>query len=200
MSDDKTDDIIGLPYCPEPPLTPTERRSRVVRLCYSFMRNLAFHRAGLQGEMQRQLFAPAHRQFWREVHGNFIDICVLDWCKLFAESKGKHHWRRVIDDKEHEHFKADLYRTLGVTVDQFAEVITEIKDYRDKFVAHLDDERTMRFPTLEVAKRSIVFLHARLGQPMTTEQFEERYEQAFREAQSVYEEALARIGNRSAAS
>jgi hypothetical protein len=88
MSDDKADNIdAGLPRWPEPPLTPVERQRRVVRLCCSFMRNLAFHRAGMQGEVQFNLFARTHPQgaFWREAHGNFIDICVLDWCKLFAD-------------------------------------------------------------------------------------------------------------------
>jgi hypothetical protein len=58
MSDDKADDIeADLLRWTEPPLTPEERRRRVVRLCCSFMRNLAFHRAGMQGEVQFNLFA-----------------------------------------------------------------------------------------------------------------------------------------------
>jgi hypothetical protein len=204
MSDDKADDIdAGLPRWTEPPLTPVERQRRVVRLCCSFMRNLAFHRAGMQGEVQFNLFAPTHPQgaFWREAHGNFIDICVLDWCKLFADPKGKHHWRRVID--EPDRFKADLCATLGVTVAEFATLITQVRRYRDSFVAHLDNERMMRLPTLELPKRSIAFLHERLpqearsyedweGLPTTAEQLDQGFTCALHEAQSVYAEALAR--------
>jgi hypothetical protein len=57
------------------------------------MRNLAFHRAGRDIEVQRKLLDRRHRQggFWREAHGNFFDISVLDWCKMFADREGKHH-------------------------------------------------------------------------------------------------------------
>jgi hypothetical protein len=184
----------------DPPLSPVERKRRVVLLCCSFMRNLAFHRAGLQAAVQRNLLPQV--EFWRQAHGNFIDICVLDWCKLFADRRGEHHWRRVID--EPDRFAADLYTSLGVTTDEFTTLITNIKLYRDKFVAHLDQERTMLLPSLEVARKAIAFLHERLAQqarsygdwqglPTTAEQLDRSSTQAFQEAQSVYAEALARL-------
>jgi hypothetical protein len=46
-------DAIGLDD--EPPLSPDERRRRIVLLCCTFMRNLAFHRAGREAEPQREL-------------------------------------------------------------------------------------------------------------------------------------------------
>jgi len=55
-------------FLPEPTLTEHERKRRVLILCCSFMRNLAFHRAGMAPEIQRGLFATS---FWRECHGNF---------------------------------------------------------------------------------------------------------------------------------
>jgi hypothetical protein len=181
----------------EPPLSPDERQRRVLRLCCSFMRNLAFHRAGLDIEVQRKLFDPrcAQAAFWLEVHGNFFDISVLDWCKLFADRKGKHHWRRVVEDPDR--FEADLYTTLGVTADEFTTLITKINHYRNKFVAHLDEEQTMLLPALEVARRAIVFLHERLAQEVrtyedwqglhaTAEQLDRGFTQAFQEAQRVY--------------
>ena len=142
----------------EPPLSPDERRRRVVQLCCSFMRNLAFHRAGRDIEVQSKLLDPKHPKaaFWREAHGNFFDISVLDWCKLFADREGKHHWRRVV--KNPDRFEADLY------TDEFTSMIAKIKHYRDKFVAHLDQERTMLLPALDVARGAIVFLHERLVQ------------------------------------
>jgi hypothetical protein len=192
----------GLVIDDQPPLSPDERRRRIVQLCCSFLRNLAFHRAGLDTEVERKLLDPRHPQaaFWREVRGNFFDISVLEWCKLFAEGKkGKHHWRRVVDNPDR--FEADLYTTLGVTAAEFTTLITKIKDYRDKFVAHLDEERTMLLPALEVARRAIVFLHERLVQqagaggdwsnlPTSREELDA---QASREAQSVYTETLARL-------
>ena len=93
---------------------------------------------------------------------------------------------------------------LGVTPVEFANLIAKVKHYRDKFVAHLDQDRTMHLPDLEVPKKCIAFLHERLvrqrndsqdwlGQPTTAEQLEQGYARASREATSVYDEALARI-------
>jgi len=136
-------------------------------------------------------------------HGNSFDISVLEWCKLFADrDNGKHHWRRVVENPDR--FEADLYATLGVTADEFTTLIMKIKHYRDKFVAHLDEERTMLLPALEMAKSAIVFLHERLVQqageygdwlrlPTAPEELSQGFAQASREAQSVYAEALARL-------
>jgi hypothetical protein len=186
----------------DPPLSRDERRRRVAQLCCSFMRNLAFHRAGLEIEVQRRLLDPKHPQaaYWREAHGNFFDISVLDWCKLFADREGKHHWRRVVENPDR--FEADLYAT-GVPADEFTTLIKNIKNYRDKFVAHLDEERTMLLPALEVARAAIFFLYGRLVQqadgsgdwsnlPTSPEQLNQGFAQAFREAQGVYAAAKAR--------
>ena len=154
--------------------------------------------------IERNLFNPNHPQgaFWLEAHGNFFDISVLEWCKLFADRNrddwGEHHWRRVVENPDR--FEADLYRTLGLTADAFAELIKNIKGYRDQFVAHLDEKREMLLPALETAKKSIAFLHERLvqqadghgdwsGLPTSPEQLEQGFTHACREARSVYAEA-----------
>ena len=194
------------PFRPDPKLTDHERRRRVVRLCCSFMRNLAFHRAGMQGDVQRSLLTASHPRgaFWREVHANFFDICVLEWCKLFVDRNrqewGEHHWRRVVDDTDR--FEAALYASLKMTAGDFANLATEIRHYRDKFVAHLDGERMMYPPVLEVPKCSVTFLFEHLshhahgntdwqGLPTAAEQLVFGYEQSSCEAESVYAEALS---------
>jgi hypothetical protein len=194
MSDDQTDDIdiasFQSTFHPERPLTPAQRRRVVVQLCCSFLRNLAFFRAGLQGEVQRILLRPPHPQFefWSEAHVNFLDICVLEWCKLFAKERGsKHHWHRVIDDRDR--FEADLYATLNVTADEFADLTDKAKHYRDKFVAHRDEERIMRPPNLDLPKKSAVFLYERLVPHATAKELEQDF---FQKAQTVYAEALTR--------
>jgi hypothetical protein len=79
-------------------------------------------------------------------------------------------------------------------------LITNIKLYRDKFVAHLDEERTTLLPALDVARGAIVFLHERLVQqaggygdwsnlPTSPEELGEGFAQASLEAQSVYASA-----------
>jgi hypothetical protein len=193
MSDDTTDDI-------DPPLTPLERRRRIAILCCNFMRNLALHRAGLQPQVRDNLLInPYQREFWVPAHGNFLDMCVLEWCKLFADYEGEHHWHRIVDDRAG--FKKDLYIKLGVRGDAFAKMVEKIKHYRDKFVAHLDEEREMRFPDLKVAREAIVFLYEHLAQlitgreewqdlPASAEELELLFKRASQHAESVYAEAV----------
>jgi hypothetical protein len=195
----------------EPPLTSEERQRRAVQLCGTFMSNLGFHRAGMKPEVQRALFAPTHPQeaFWREAHVNFIDMCVLEWCKLFtdrtAKEWGKHHWRRVV--AEPHRFEAELYTTLGVTTAaEFADLIAPVRKYRDKFVAHLDEVRVMHWPTLDQPMKAVEFLFERLARearshhedwqrlrlPTTVADLNEIHALAFQQAQSVYAEAMDR--------
>jgi hypothetical protein len=77
-------------------LTRRERLRRVVILCCQFIRNLAYYRVG--GQYPTGWKAPPLQptaSFWRIVNGNFIDACVLEWCKLLGDTKGQHCWDRI---------------------------------------------------------------------------------------------------------
>ena len=39
-----------------------------------------------------------HASFWRQANANFLDMCVLEWCKLFGDPKGEHYWGRIVSD------------------------------------------------------------------------------------------------------
>ena len=102
------------------------------------------HHPGLQLPAQSRL--PSRRldargklrrneQFWRTVNGNFLDLCVLEWCKLFAGKNSMHHWRKVVAHPDR--FEVALRARLRLTKPQFDEYITAMCAYRDKFVAHL---------------------------------------------------------------
>jgi hypothetical protein len=164
------------------------------------MRNLALHRAGLQAEVREYLLNPNHPQgeFWVQAHGNFLDACVLEWWKLFADYNGEHHWHRVVDDRAC--FGRDLYATRVSRV-EFNKTIADVERYRNKFVAHLDEEREMDCPDLEAAKKAVVFLHERLAQliasreewrglPVSAEELEFVFKRASQQAESVYDGAV----------
>jgi hypothetical protein len=138
---------------------------RVVLLCCAFARNVAFYRAGW-AEQAQPLLSKRHPQapFWRQVNGNFFDMAVLDWCKLFGDQKdtphrrlGKHHWRRAVSNPEE--FGTRLLVRLDTNAEGFAALITKMREYRDKFVAHLDDELTMNPPELGPAREAITFYY-----------------------------------------
>jgi hypothetical protein len=65
-----------------PLLSRRERLRRVVLLCCSFARNVAFYRAG-QADQVQHLLSENHPEvaFWRQVNANFLDTAVLEWCK-----------------------------------------------------------------------------------------------------------------------
>lgn len=125
---------------------------RVGKLCLHFLRNLAFYKAGWRED--ELIFKD---NFWVNANGNFLDVCVLEWCKLFADNRGKHHWRKVITD--HNSFFDDLLQAVSLTEFEFKAYIKEMQTYRDKFVAHLDSDEVMHIPKLRAAKKSIFFLY-----------------------------------------
>lgn len=140
------------------PMSRRERLRRVVILCRNFAVNLAYYRVGRRPEHSGLFDAQRWGNFWRAANGNFIDICVLEWCKLFADSNGKHHWSRIVSDPAN--FKAQLLTHLGIDEATFEKEIEVMRRYRDKFLAHLDSDEVMNIPALEIAKESVWFYHA----------------------------------------
>lgn len=140
-----------------PPLPHRDRMRRVVFLCCDFARNVAFYRAGMS-ECTSSLLSETHPQaaFWRQVNGNFFDMAVLDWCKLFVDRDGKQTWRNVVSDSAD--FEAKLLTDCHVSKQDFAELTQKFRHYRNKYLAHLDDEET-RIPFLEKARPSVAFYH-----------------------------------------
>jgi hypothetical protein len=140
------------------PLTEEERVRRVAILCRHCLRNLAFYRAGWRYNSHSP---RVNRQFWIAAHGSFIDIAVLEWCKLFAdEKKGRHHWQKVVADGAS--FEGGLYDFLRLTKEEFAEYTESMRHFRDKFVAHLDDKSTAFIPFVWPARRSAAYLYGYL--------------------------------------
>jgi len=165
----------------------TDRLRRVLICICHFTQNLAFHNAGWRNKKLIR-----EREFWRRLNGNCLDIAVVEWCKLFGESKGKHYWRNIIQDQVA--FKADLF-TIAGGESRFREYVTEVRTYRDKFVAHLDDELVAHVPymadALEVSRlyykyvaEEVTDLGALGGLPVDIEAF---YKLSLSQAKAEYE-------------
>lgn len=121
-----------------------KRLRRVALLCCHFVRNYAYYKVGRHCKKTK-----APNDFWLTVQNNFIDISVLEWLKLFGDHNDKHHWKKVVDDRDA--FKRDMLVSCGITESQFKSCRESFKAYRDKFVAHLDSEETMHIPELDIA-------------------------------------------------
>jgi hypothetical protein len=169
----------------------TEKLRRVVALCCSFGRNMAYYRAGWNEE-HKHLLDMTNGNFWRQVNGNFLDMCVLEWCKLFADKKAKHHWAKIVTGGAA--FKAGLLKCLGIDEEAFSQQIQVMRTYRDKWVAHLDSDRSGIYPTLDLAKKAACFYHAWIVNHEAasedldglTTQFDEGYSECEEEAKAVY--------------
>ena len=159
----------------------------VATLCLYCLRHMAYYRAGWNG---RSLILRT--QFWVAVNGNFIDICVLEWCKLFGDLRGKHSWKRAVSDPKS--FQDGFLQDLELTEAEFNVYVVEMRTYRDKYVAHLDLVERFDIPTLDIAKKSIVYLYNYLleqedqgGYFSDAHRDVSRfYENAFKEGLSVY--------------
>lgn len=131
------------------------RRTRLRRtgiLCMHFVRNAAYYRAFNAAPVPRR-----RKQFWRTINGNFIDICMLEWCKLFGDLRAQHHWSKCITDSSM--FLAGLYDHTGLNEATFEAYRLEVREYRDKFVAHLDELNQMQIPQLQPALDSVRYLY-----------------------------------------
>jgi len=121
-----------------PMMSRRDRLRRVVILCREFTRNLAYFRAGRMRK-HSPLWDPQKNRresaFWRTANNNFLDMCVLEWCKLFAGPKEQHHWSKIVSDPAQ--FEAELVSHLRVSAAAFAQEIDVMRKYRDKFLAHL---------------------------------------------------------------
>lgn len=112
------------------------------------MRNSAYYRAGWDGKK-----TLATNQLLLTAQGNFIDICVLEWLKLFESSKDKHHWSKIVADAKA--FEGELLDSCGASKKTFEDSLLAFKRYRDKFVAHLDLDEVMHIPVLDIAVAAV---------------------------------------------
>ena len=86
------------------------RRTRLRRtgiLCLHCLRNAAYYRAWNAAPQTRR-----REQFWVSLNGNFIDTCLLEWCKLFGDLRAMHHWSKVVS--EPQAFLSGLHAVTGL--------------------------------------------------------------------------------------
>ncbi len=132
-------------------LTRRQRVRRVGILCCHYLQNCAYYYAGRDGKTLKR-----KDQFSVTVNGNFMDLCTLEFCKLFADARSKHHWRKVVTDEAS--FYVGLLKTVGMTPAAFDNYIESMKFYRDKYVAHLDEELGGIYPQLGPGKKAAAYL------------------------------------------
>jgi hypothetical protein len=174
----------------EEPLSRKEILRRTALLCIHFTRNLAYQREGREGKR----YLPVRSEFWITANGNFLDVCVLELSKLFgatrSDQKGSHFWKSVVTDGAR--FETEMFRLIDR--EQFDEMFEEARKYRNRFVAHLDDDRVGHIPHLKIAEDAVRFYYRYIQQNEARPDdliglppdIDEYYEQCSREARLVY--------------
>jgi hypothetical protein len=171
-----------------------KRLRRVVILCTNFVLNAAYHRAGLSQGAQ-----ALRSDFWTQANANFVDMAVLEWCKLLSDRDDKHHWRNIVTDPAA--FKAKLLARLEMTPTELLKLIKDMGYYRNKFVAHLDSVEVMNVPPLSKALEAVNCYHEQIvteeasagdlrGLVDTAEKFAKLYAHCSQKAGRVYSHAV----------
>jgi hypothetical protein len=115
---------------------------------------MAYYRAG------HDRLTRVSPEFWITIDSNFIDMAVIEWCKLLGDRNGKHFWRKVV--AEPSRFEVMMLDHLSMTADEFAAYVNEMQTYRDKFLAHLDDLTVMEIPFLDISRKTVEFYHRQI--------------------------------------
>ena len=63
-----------------------------------------------------------------------------------------------------EGFEAQLFAQLATDSNGFAALISKMRDYRDRFIAHLDNGLIMNLPELEPARAAVTFYHRHIAE------------------------------------
>jgi hypothetical protein len=97
------------------------------------------------------------QQYWATATNNFLDVAVLEWCKLFGERNGRHNWKKSVNQPSA--FELSLLARLNWSARQCDEYVQGMRKYRDKFVAHLDELNLYAIPSMDPAISSAQHLY-----------------------------------------
>ncbi len=164
---------------------------RAINLCILFTRNMAYYRASYDDSR----YIAGNNDFSITISGNFIDISIIEWCKLFGAYGDNHHWRNLIGD-DADDFSSSLHEHLSMSESDFKEYHQSMKNYRDVFATHWDDDGESKRPYLDSAFECVVFLHKYIFTNFEkssalqdkVRDLRDYYETCYKEARKCYQE------------
>lgn len=130
-------------------MTDIAQLRETIAVVVAFTRNVQMLRAF------DELYQRRDQNFWIIINGNFLDVAVLEWCKLFGSDNQDHqpaHWKNVVPTADHTAFRSELLLKLGTTGDDWRRYRDGLVNYRNRQAAHLDwrPPRPPNFPHFEM--------------------------------------------------
>lgn len=95
--------------------------------------------------------------FWDEVSNTFLGAATLAWCSVFGSCGSDVHWSKLIKNmpkKVEQDFVNRVYKSTALNEKAYKECRENIKELRDKYVAHRDrnwQEHIWNSPDFEIA-------------------------------------------------
>jgi len=116
---------------------------RVAFECGDFARQLSYHRALAKYKGRFVL------NFWIIMFNNAIELSILDWIHLFGSHKDDLHWKNNV--KNSNSFRESLLNMLKIDEQEWESYRSEVKEYRDKDIAHIEVREKSHVPEMELA-------------------------------------------------
>lgn len=138
---------------------------RIFQLSNFCIANIAAYRVNWEFQGDKKV-PRVKSDFWIRSNGALFDMAVIDWCKLFADRRSKHHWS-VLFPKKNE-WLTKLTEQIQMSESAYEAELIKIKAYRDKVAAHLDDPTPMNYPLTEIMLQSASFLYDQITQSEST--------------------------------
>lgn len=137
-------------------VTQPARIRKCYRLCHTTLQNSAYYRGG--ASVLTEVKMPD--QFAIVSRNNFLEVAILNWCKLFADAGGKHHYKKVILDAAK--FETRLSTALKMELSAFEDAAKAVAHYRNKEIAHADVYYEIDIPRLDLLIESTIQLYKAL--------------------------------------
>lgn len=162
--------------------------NQIFRLVF-VVRNVAYHRSLLK---QKDNF---EQNYWILIFNNFLEIAVLEWCKVFGSNTDTTHWTNHINDEAG--FRSNLLKRLNLTQPEWDNYWQEMKNYRDKVVAHHEyDPKITNYPDFSHALESCYFYYEILIKELRLlkcydypDNLEEYFNRSLKQAEKISETA-----------
>lgn len=98
------------------------------------------------------------QDYWILIFNNFLDIAVLEWCKVFGSRAEKTHWSHHIQNEDK--FRQEILNHLNLSRKEWGKYWESMKSYRDSVVAHHESNPNFtNYPNLDYALVSCYFYY-----------------------------------------